>query len=244
VAAALAPVYLAAAYFTYTRSVWLGFALALLFFLLMALRGKWRALVVLGAVGAAVLVVAVKGDSLVAFKRDTSAADTAESTYMRASFAYVSWRMFQERPLTGIGFGQFPKESIHYLGDRSTSLRLEAIRGYIHHNTFLSVLVEMGLFGLVLLLAFYFLWARQAWQLWRRADLPVWVRGHGLLLLTVLGPYFLQMLFREVSYSPVENGLMFFLAGTTGSLHATYVAAARCQPATRTALAARLEATT
>ncbi len=223
--AALTPCYLVAAYFTYTRSIWLGAAFVLLITLVATLHGKWRALVILGSLGGAAFIVLAKGESLVSFKRDTTAAETAESTYMRASFAYVSWLMFQDRPVMGVGFGQFPNESTYYLSDRSTSLRLESIRGYIHHNTFLSVLVELGIFGLLLLLVFYFLWSRQAWQLWRDETLPFWVRAHGLMFLLVVAPFLLQMLFREVSYAPIENGLVFFFAGTMGSLHASYAAA-------------------
>lgn len=243
-AAVLFPLYLAAVYFTYTRSVWLGFALALFLAMMATLHGRWRAMVVMGALGAMALVVMAKGEELVAFKRETSAAETAESTYMRASFAYVSWLMLQDRPLAGVGFGQFPKESTHYLGDRTSSMRLESIRGYIHHNTYLSVLVEIGIFGLVLLLAIYFLWTRQAWQLWSDGSLPFWVRAHGLLFLAVIAPYFLQMLFREVSYSPIENGIIFFLAGTTGSLHATYLAATRASPVRSHSPAGHVEAAT
>ena len=169
------------------------------------------------------LVVAIKRDKLIAFQRDTTtAADTEQSTYMRASFAYVSWLMFQDRPLTGVGFGQFPQESIHYLGDRRTSLKLEQIRGYIHHNTYLSLLVELGIFGLLLNLAVFACWLTQAWKLWRDRQLPFWVRTHGLLFLAVIACHAIQMLFREVSYAPIENGLIFFIAGTTSSLFATY----------------------
>ncbi len=223
----LLPCYLGAVYFTYTRSVWLGLGIAAMVALMVTLNNRWRTLALTGALGAAAVLVVAKGDNFMAFQRDTSASDTAESTYMRVSFAYVSWLMFQERPIAGFGFGQYPKESIHYLGDRSTNIRLESIRGYIHHNTLLSVLVELGIFGLLLMLAFYFLWARQAWQLWQADTLPFWVRAHGLLFLAVVAPYFLQMLFHEVSYSTVENGIMFFLAGTTGSLHAAYITSGR-----------------
>ena len=226
-AALLMPLYAAATYFTYTRSVWLGAGTAATVTLLATLPGKWRAVAALGVLSAAALVVAAKGDSLIAFQRDTSASDTAESTYMRASFAYVSWLMFQDQPVTGVGFGQFPRESTYYLSDRSSSLRLEQIRGYIHHNTFLSVLVELGIFGLLLLLGIYAIWTWQAWQLWSDGGLPFWVRAHGLMYLSLIGPYLLQMLFREVSYAPIENGLMFLFAGTTSSLHAGYKLAHR-----------------
>ena len=226
-AAVLLPLFLLAVYFTYTRSVWLGAGIALFIVMMATLNNRWRTLTIIGALGMAAMVVAIKGDKLIAFERDTSAAHTAESTYMRASFAYVSWLMFQDKPITGFGFGQFPEESTYYLGDRATELQLEQIRGYIHHNTYLSLLVELGVFGLLLNLAVFVCWLWQAASLWRDRSLPFWVRSHALLFLAIVACHALQMLFREVSYAPIENGLIFFIAGTTSSLYATYKLAGR-----------------
>ncbi len=230
-AALCAPLVLAAIYFTYTRSVWMGAALAVLTALGLGLRTKWRILLFATAVAFGGAVVVLQGDKLIAFERGSSAADTRQSTYMRASFAYVSWLMFQDKPLTGFGFGQFPQESPHYLSDRSTTLQLEQIRGYIHHNTLLSLLVELGIIGLLLFLAVLVYWLRSAWLLWRDPELPKWVRGHGLLFLVALAPYSLQLVFREVSYSPIENSLVFFLAGTVCSLRAAHLAPRRREQA-------------
>jgi O-antigen ligase len=123
--------------------------------------------------------------------------------------------MFRDRPLRGHGFGQFPLKNRAYLSDRSTPMRLETIRGYINHNTFLSVLVDLGLIGLLLFLAMLASWIRAGWRLWRDSEAPDWVRAHGLLMLAALVPYFCQMMFREVSYSPMENAPLFLLAGVT-----------------------------
>jgi O-antigen ligase len=217
-AAMVAPVYATAMYATYTRSVWLGAGMGAVLALTLTLRGRWRAVVLASALAIAAGFVAVKREKLIAFERGSSAAETRESTYMRASFAYVSWKMFQDKPLTGFGFGQFRENSKHYLGDRTTSLHLEHIRGYIHHNTLLSLLVELGIFGLLLFVAFLAEWLGSAWLLWRDGSAPLWMRTHGLLFLVAMEVYTLQMLFREVSYSPVENALLFFLAGTVCSL--------------------------
>ena len=142
---------------------------------------------------------------------------------MRASFAYVSWKMFQEKPLTGFGFHQFRSESKYFLSDRTTSLQLEQIRDYIHHNTILSLLVELGVLGPMLFLGILGSWVSSALAIWRDPSNPGWVRTHGLLFLAVLSAYSLQLVFREVSYSPIENALLFFFAGITCSLSARHV---------------------
>ena len=221
IALSVLPLYGAAIYFTYTRSVWLGAAISMVVILGLTLRGKPRLVVLGGMCAAALLVVVAKGDKLVAFKREYTAQETRASTYMRASFAYVSWQMFQDRPLVGFGFGQFPRENQHYLSDRTTNLRLESIRGYVHHNTLLSVLVELGIFGLALFLAVLTYWGYSAWKLWHDNSAPKWMRAHGLLCLTAMAPYACQLVFRDVSFSPVENACIFMFAGITVGLRVT-----------------------
>jgi O-antigen ligase len=230
----LLPLYLANVALTYTRSIWMGMGLATLVMLALTLRGRWRPLMISYMIVAALMVAFSKRESLVAFKREKEASITAESTYMRASFAYVSWQMFKERPLFGYGFNQFPIHSKNYLSDRSTDLKLEAIRGYIHHNTFLSILVDTGLVGLLLFATVIVgcIWC--AWKLWRDPDAPQWARAHALLHLTAMAPYFLQLLFREVSYSPTENGIICLLSGVTIGLRAK-LASRSSQQVVRTA---------
>ncbi len=62
-------------------------------------------------------------------------------------------RCFQRPSAHWFGFNQFQVYNRPYLADRSTELRLESIRGYVHHNSFLSLLVDLGLVGFVLYMA-------------------------------------------------------------------------------------------
>ncbi len=221
------PLYLLVVAGTYTRSVWMGMGLAALIVLGLTLRGRWRPVVVGYLIAAALVVAFVKRDSLVAFQRgEREAAVTRESTYMRAAFAYVSWQMFKQRPLAGFGFNQFRMQSQNYLADRSTDIRLEAIRGYIHHNTFLSILVDTGLIGFVLFVTIVIGSFYCAWKLWRDPDAPEWAHAHAVIHLVAMSAHLLQLLFREVSYSPIENGIICLLAGVTIGLRAKLSAGA------------------
>ena len=217
---ALSPLYVLAIGATLTRGAWAGSAAAFIVVCSLMLRGRWRhAFLVVVAVS--VLAVGLtKGDSLVAFKRDTSAQITRKSTYSRLAFTYVSWLMFKERPLTGFGFGQFPRESGAFLNDRATTIYLEEIRGYIHHNTLLCILVELGIFGFLVFLAVLAWWVHSNWRLWSDPTAPAWMRAHALLFLAAMAPYSVQLLFRDVTYSPNENAVMFLLAGITSGLTA------------------------
>jgi len=125
----------------------------------------------------------------------------------------VSWLMFHDRPLLGFGFGQFAEAKLPYLDDRSTSLNLEIIRPWAHHNTYLSLLTELGLVGFLLYITLLALWANYAWRLAQGARRPAWAKAHGVLVLCALATYTVQMLFHEVSFTSVDNSIIFLLAG-------------------------------
>jgi len=216
--ALLVPLLLAGIYFSYTRSVWLGTGLGTMLILGLTLRGSWRPLVTGSMLAAALLLAVTRMDNLIAFRRDSDGAAARTSATLRLCFTYVSWKMFLDRPLLGVGFGHFPEAKLPYLADRSTSLNLKPIRPYVHHNTFLSLLTETGLIGLGLYLAVLAGWGRAAWVLARNSDAPDWARAQGALLLGVLGVYSCQALFHELSYTPIDNSLLFLLAGVTVGL--------------------------
>ena len=127
--------------------------------------------------------------------------------------------MFLDRPILGFGFGQFFREKLPYLSDRTTPLELELIRDFIHHNTYLSLLTETGLVGLALYLMILCGFARRGWRLCRD-DNPQWMCAHGILLLGTLATYALQMMFHEVSYTAIDNSLLMLLAGMAVGLTA------------------------
>jgi len=209
------PVFLAGLYFSYTRSVWLGTGLSLMVVFALTLRGSWRPLVIGSMVSAGLMVALFRADSILSFEREYGAQYTRESVELRGSFAYVSWLMFLDRPVLGFGFEQFPEAKLPYLSDRSSELNLNAIYPYSHHCTYLSVLVEMGLIGLLLYLAMLALWARAGWRMALDEDTPTWARGFGVLMLGVLATYACQALFHELSYTSVDHTLLFLLAGVT-----------------------------
>lgn len=217
------PLFPAAIFFTKTRSVWMGAAAGLLVVLAVTLRGKLRVAVIGGAVAAALLVSVMKVDSIMGLKREGTVEDTHRSTSMRGAFTYVSWKMFQDRPLFGVGFGQFAREKKPYLSDRSVDLRLEDIRDYVHHNTFLSVLTETGLVGLGLLVTVLGGWTWHGWKLARDVRGPPAARRIGVLMLGLLGIAFFQMIGHEITFTTLDNSLIFLVAGLTVGLRAAAV---------------------
>ncbi len=58
-------------------------------------------------------LVVLKFDSLVGFQREGTVEDTKTSAECRGAFAIVSWQMFCDYPLFGVGFGNFPRPISH-----------------------------------------------------------------------------------------------------------------------------------
>lgn len=218
---ALVPLFFLSMYYSYTRMVWIGAAAGVLVYLAMTLRGVWRPIILGGAVAALLVVGVAKWDSLLGFRREYTAADTRQSAYMRACFTYVSWQMFRDHPLVGVGFGQFPEAKKPYLSDRSTPLQLEVIRNEVHHNVFLSLLTETGLIGLALALLVFGRWTYNGWNLANRTDVPQWASAQGVLLVAVMATWVCHAMLREMSYGPEDHALLFFLAGIVSGLKAS-----------------------
>ncbi len=231
---AAAVLFMAGLYFSYTRSVWMGTGLGTLIVLALSLGGRARVLIVGGLASLAAVMGATKIDKIVAFEREQSASTVQDSAECRVSFAYVSWKMFEDRPLWGFGFGQFPRAKLPYLEDR-VDLPLDRIRPLVHHNTLLSLLVETGAVGLLLFLAVLAAWSASAWSLARGPDAPPWARRQGVLFLGLMGLYVCQLAFHELSYSTIDNCLVFFLAGMTRGATPPWDAAAAEPAAVRAA---------
>jgi O-antigen ligase len=225
----LIPLFLAAIFVTYTRCIWISTGLCGLVVLGLPMSHRRRAVFVSFALMVAVFLAAFQGENLVRIERAEGAAISELSAKSRFSYAYVSWKMFLDAPLLGVGYGQFQQAARPYLSDRTTSLYLEDIRNQPNHNTFLAMLNETGLIGFGLFVAMLGGWAIQSWRLWRNTATPDWVRAQGLMMLGVLAIYLGPALFVDLRFGPEAQQITFFLAGLTSGLAAGVSASpARC----------------
>jgi O-antigen ligase len=213
IAGVLTPLFTLAIAVTYTRSIWMAAIAILVILLLTMLNGKTRITAVGGLVFGAVLAALIAGPNLFAFKREYSAAETLESTKMRGAFAYVSWKMFEDRPLIGYGFNQFQVYNRAYLDDRTTDIRVESIRGYVHHNSYLSLLVDLGLVGAILFALASAAMLRGVWRLLRDHSSTSMARSIAVFTLCLSASHAIQMAFHEVSFSSIEYTLLMFGLG-------------------------------
>ncbi len=212
-AACLTPLFMLAILLTYTRSIWMGAGAIVVILLATLLRGKARTL----GLGSLVFSVAIGGvlvgPNLVAFKREYGEAETLESTRMRGAFAYVSMEMFKDRPLAGFGFNQFQVHNRPYLDDRTTNIRLESIRGYVHHNSYLSLLVDLGLVGALLFVIASIGLVRNAWVIWIHPLSSGIAKSSAVLCFCMVAVHAIQMAFHEVSFSSIEYTILMISLG-------------------------------
>ena len=86
----------------------------------------------------------------------------------------------------------------------------------MHHNTFLSLLTETGLVGLGLDAGRFGPLGPDALAAGpRQRTCPTGPAPKAALTVGALGLYVCQALFHELSYLPMDNALLFFLAGIT-----------------------------
>jgi O-antigen ligase len=117
------------------------------------MAGRWRLVAVLLAVVAA--LGAVVYFSSYAPETARERVTTLEGGTGRADVWTVGWRMVEDEPLQGIGAGNFPISSVHYLLEPGALPRSDFIvdTPKVAHNMYLEVLAELGVVGLALFLA-------------------------------------------------------------------------------------------
>jgi O-antigen ligase len=211
---------------TYTRSTWIGLAASGAVIGFIQLEKTWRIPVCTMALLVGALVTAATWHKVVGLEREGTASESGHSVDQRTSFAYVSWKMFKDHPVFGVGFGRFYDQKLPYLSDRSQDFELESIRGLHHHNTLLSLLTETGLLGVVAFLALLAAWGRAAWSLARDSELPGWCRSQGLLMIAVLVTYLSSAVFHDLSLLPSQQWIVFLMAGLTMNLRLGHVPSA------------------
>jgi O-antigen/teichoic acid export membrane protein/O-antigen ligase len=204
------PVALLAIGFSYSRSSYLGAAAVLLFFAVrrLARAGLWAGGVAAGAGTLGIFGFALVPGSIVDRVSHTAApAGLDLSATVRLDLWAAAVRMFADHPVLGVGFLGFRHRLADYFLPQQTGaaagLRLDLLAH--PHNFLLTVLVETGLVGGLLLAGLLVLVGRAVWRGYRaRRDWPpeaavlaaagvgaCSLTGEPLLALPVLVPFVL-----------------------------------------------------
>ena len=138
---------------TESRGAMLGLTAAVLVTPFAAGRGR-RAAAVAVALAAALSVIVWVTTAAPAQTRERLTQPTSSGSG-RVDLWTVGLRMAEDKPITGVGAGNFPISSVHYLLQPGAIARDEFIVDHpkVTHNIYLQVLSELGVIGLGLFLA-------------------------------------------------------------------------------------------
>jgi O-Antigen ligase len=211
----LVPVYLLGIVCTMTRCVWLGGVATMLACTTAMMPTRWRVPMLVFMSGFATLGLFVSPSTLMNFKRDkgVSVEYMRQSAELRPILAVVAWKMFQDRPLTGCGTGQYMAVAKNHLSDRNVNMPLERARPYVQHNIFLAMLVENGLVTIIPFCVLLIIWTIWALQLWWSQTIAFEHRQLALVFLGTFIAYLCNGVFQDVLIIPMINSYLFFLAG-------------------------------
>lgn len=216
--AALIPI---ALYFTLTRACWLGGLAAAMIMAAYYPKLRGPALAVL-----IVLAVTIAGKWTIEASTGTGQGmerlRSKAPIYNRIYLNDITWRMFEKRPLFGYGLDTFPHIS-HRFFRKIKGVPYYALRGLAHHNTFLVVLVELGVFGFLSLMSVYFFILKRGADLFRAAsDGDPGLRGLAVTFGAASAVLFLNMFFIDMRFFAFPNAVFFILGGMLTGLRPSF----------------------
>jgi O-antigen ligase len=178
---------------TFSRGGLVALACALL--AAMFIGGRWRGTAV--AVGAIAVLTALMFFTMFAPKEASQRITTLDGGTGRTAIWSVGGRMVQAHPIRGVGAGNFQTSAVHYVL-KPGAIQYDYFIDHpkVAHNTYLQVLSELGLVGLVLflsLLIFAFTCIIKAARRFSEAgnrDMELLTRGVILALIGILAADF------------------------------------------------------
>ncbi|MHA6795995.1 O-antigen ligase family protein [Pseudonocardia bannensis] len=152
---------LGAIYLTYTRVVWLGFAL---FVVLAAVFLRRSRPIYIGIITAMVLGVAANWATFTSEDRSSGGVGSGYEVEDRLNMIATAFWAIGERPVLGWGIGRFSQVNTYH--HQQWSQDVDWIRGYgiVSHFTELGIFAELGVIGLALWLTVNALLVRGLWQ--------------------------------------------------------------------------------
>ena len=154
----------AALLLTMTRGAWIA-VFAGLIAVCVLLRSRVLALATVLAIGVMVLYTHhYRNDQGRTLAVDTFATEQADrNVATRLVLWDISWKMFLDHPLLGVGMGDYSREAEKRLAERHVRTTVDS------HNIYLQILATRGLVGFIPFVAYWVVLVMTLWKLARRA---------------------------------------------------------------------------
>lgn len=199
---------IASIYFTYTRTIWLGFAGVFLPMIIYKSKARkyFVCLIIL-------LIIGMFSGSMSKFSSDQTLFGKRRTTIDdRLNLMNAAIEMGKAKPLFGWGYGRFNFESGRFFKE------IDGVefrgQGEGNHNTILGLFAEVGLLGTVPYLLILFLVVKNAMELYKRkAKQNEFLRNFILVFYAAFIAYFISMQGGDVRWNMLQNSIMFLYAG-------------------------------
>lgn len=218
---ALLLLYLPAVFFTQTRSVYLGFVIAVVALLVLYKTPtvKWKRYAWLVALVLVALMIA--SPKILSPDRRAGGILQAQEIEVRMSLIKRSLIMIADKPFFGVGLAQFIPESI-----KRFKGKVPVIGSYTEqtqHNHLIGMGVELGLVGMGIYLAIVLSLFKRLYRLSERLDEEGFPSINLLVFLAVILSLFLvSNLFVEPAYFLFANAVFFLTGGIVDGLYREY----------------------
>jgi O-antigen ligase len=207
-------------FWTQTRSVWLAMVVASTLWVWLSRRGTSRAIWLSLILAVTITGAAYNWRNITSARREVGGVTSLEPIYVRLGLVLITWDMFKEHPLVGVGFGHFRDYAVQYANNPSSPYYAFASSS-MEHNNFLSILAECGLVGLVLYVWLLLAMLKTSLRLYRRlppTGSELISRDVVVLYWVLFANFFIDAMFRETSVSPFANALFFGLSAVLFAL--------------------------
>jgi O-antigen ligase len=202
-----------AVFVIYTRSVYLGFFIAMTILAVFGKRLRTYAIVIIVIT---VLAVMANWENVTTANREAGGLAAKTSALGRLVLLETSLRMFMDHPFTGVGFEQYEVHRLPYVRQVRTTL-LGARESWMgknvkQHNQFLLLLTELGLMGFVPLCLVYYFILRLLWKA-RKIHDDTYDYEFVVVVWAILAEYLTNIMFMNPAFYEFLNVMPMVLAG-------------------------------
>ncbi|MDP6529384.1 MAG: O-antigen ligase family protein [Gemmatimonadota bacterium] len=207
-------------FFTQTRSVYAGFAVALI---TGAIWGRRLRVLCLALLLFAMVGVFLNWDNMATDDRDRGGLMVTNTIEFRAVLFMEAMEVFADHPFFGCGFMNFPELAMQYRRPRDVPLFGHIDLGVgghaIPHNIFLTIIAEQGIAGILPYFLIFWLMFRTSIRAYRGLGREGLVSKDLVVCIWCgIAAYMVNAMFLEMRYFEYVNVLFFFLMGTVAGM--------------------------
>ncbi len=204
---------LLAIYFTFTRSAWLSLLVAsLIVYKYFPRCRKSYSIIFLF-----VIVLSIfKWGSFLTSDRLSGGVLIENPIYDRINLYGASIRMITEKPIFGFGLNSFQNESIKYF-HKIPDIPFTGV-GLIPHDTFIGVLVELGIVGMLIYLMIYLSIIKYSMKVYHSYAPDTDERDISILLWCLMSAYIVSSLFIDMRWFLFANSYIYAIVGVVISI--------------------------